>query len=182
MTATTESTGVARGVVSRRELGWGWLRGEATGTGTLGFSGIRIMFGAIWLFDGLLKWNLFALGQMQGVVDGFGVSYLSANWVLVGTLVGLGETFGGLAMMVGFAPRLAAAWSAVIAGLIWAYGGFGGWGQAGYTDPGGDLMLALIFVGLLFAPYAYSLASHWKIRERLAGPGVGRRLLRALLT
>ncbi|HLY76574.1 MAG TPA: DoxX family protein, partial [Thermoplasmata archaeon] len=167
---------------SQQKLGFSWPWKEATETGTRAFSGIRIMFGAIWLFDGLLKWNLFALGQMQGVVDGFGINYLSANWVLIGTLVGLGETFGGLGMMLGIFPRLAAAWSAVLAGLIWAYNGFGGWGQPGYTDLGGDLMLGLIFVGLIFAPYAYSLASHWKIRERLAGPGAGRQLLRALLT
>ncbi len=156
-------------------------------------SAMRILFGAIFLFDGILKWVLFATGQMQGVIDGefYTPSWLTANFALFGALVGLGETFGGLFLVLGVFQRPAALWSALVMGFIWAFGGFGGypsaigasWSTAGYTDLGGDLMLALVFVVLAFAaPYAYGLAKAWKLRERFAGDGWRNRLLRAFLT
>ncbi len=155
-------------------------------------SAMRILFGAIFLFDGTLKWVLFATGQMQGVVAGefYTPAWLTTNWVLFGTLIGLGETFGGLFLILGLFQRPAALWSALVMGLIWAFGGFGGypsaigasWGTAGYTDLGGDLMLALVFVFLAFvAPYAYGLAKAWKLRERFSGDGWRDRVLRGLL-
>ncbi len=155
-------------------------------------STMRILFGAIFLVDGLLKWGLFATGQMQGVIDGefYTPTWLTTNWVLIGALVGLGETFGGLFLILGLFQRPAALWSALVMGFIWAFGGFGGypsaigatWGTAGYTDLGGDLMLALVFVFLAFAPYAYGLAKTWKLRERFSGDGWRDRVLRGLLT
>ena len=155
-------------------------------------SAIRIMFGAILLVDGILKWFLFATGQMQGVVDGefYTPAWLTTNWVLFGALIGLGETFGGLFLALGLFQRPAAIWSALLMGFIWAFGGFGGypsaigasWSTAGYTDLGGDLMLALVFVFLAFAPYAYGLARAWKLRERFSGDGWRDRTLRLLLT
>gem|GEM_PF-2697139 len=155
-------------------------------------SAMRILFGAIFLFDGILKWLLFATGQMQGIIDGmfYTPAWLTTNWVLFGTLVGLGETFGGLFLILGVFQRPAALWSALVMGLIWAFGGFGGypaaigasWSTAGYTDPGGDLMLALVFVILVFAPSAYGLASRWRLRERFSGDRWRDRLLRGILT
>ena len=163
-----------------------------TGWAVRVLSATRILFGAIFLFDGILKWVLFATGQMQGVVDGefYTPAWLTTNWVLFGTLVGLGETFGGLFLMLGIFQRPAALWSALVMGFIWAFGGFGGypaaigasWSTAGYTDLGGDLMLALVFLVLVFAPYAYGLAKVWKLRERFSGEGWRDRALRALLT
>ncbi len=155
-------------------------------------SAMRVLFGAIFLFDGILKWQLFATGQMQGVIDGqvYTPAWLTSNWVLFGTLVGLGETAGGLFLILGIFQRPAALWSALLMGFIWAFGGFGGfpsaigasWNTAGYTDLGGDLMLSLVFVVLVFAPYAYGLAKAWKLRERFSGAGMRDRVLRALLT
>ncbi len=151
-------------------------------------SGIRILFGAIFLFDGILKWILFQQGTMQGVIQGFGYGWLSSNWVAVGAAVALGETFGGLLLILGVFQRPAAAWSAAIMLGIWALSGFdgayvqgSGWNFVGYTDPGGDLMLALIFVGLVFAPYAYGIASRLHLREKLPGSSIKARVLRALV-
>jgi uncharacterized membrane protein YphA (DoxX/SURF4 family) len=144
-------------------------------------SAMRIVFGAIFLFDGFLKWTLFANGQMQGVVQGFGVPILSANWVAVGAIVGLCETAAGASLVVGLFQKPAALGAAAIMGLIWALGGYGGWGQPGYTDPGGDLMLGLVFVALVFAPTAYGLASRLHLRERWAGPSFKARLARFLV-
>lgn len=141
-------------------------------------SGMRMLFGAIFLFDGALKWVLFQQGQMQGVVQGFGFDYLSANWVAVGATVGLGETLAGIAILVGLFQRPAAIAAASIMGLIWAFGGYNGWGQAGYTDLGGDLMLALVFVVLVFVPTSYGLAARLRLRERWSGGTLRDRLLR----
>jgi uncharacterized membrane protein YphA (DoxX/SURF4 family) len=144
-------------------------------------SGVRMVFGAVFLFDGLLKWYLFQQGQMQGVVQGFGLNYLSNNWVLVGALVGLGETAGGIALLTGIFQRPAATSSAAIMTSIWALGGYGGWGQPGYTDPGGDLMLAMVFAALIFVPCAYGLASRLKLRERWGTSSITHRVLRFLV-
>jgi uncharacterized membrane protein YphA (DoxX/SURF4 family) len=136
-------------------------------------SGARILFGAIFLFDGILKWDLFATGQMQGIVQGYGVTYLSNNWLLFGGLVAVGETAAGGALLLGLFQRPAAIVAATIMTLIWGFGNIQAtgnfWGiSAGYTDPGGDLMLALVFVVLIFAPYAYGLASRFHLRERFS--------------
>jgi uncharacterized membrane protein YphA (DoxX/SURF4 family) len=144
-------------------------------------SAMRILFGSIFLFDGILKWYLFQQGTMQGVVQGFNIDYLSNNWVLVGALIGLGETAAGIALVVGLFQRPAALAAAAIMGSIWWYGGYGGWGQPGYTDPGGDLMLGLVFVALIFVPCAYGLASRWKLRERWNSSSISDRVLRFIV-
>ena len=143
---------------------------------------MRIMFGVVFLFDGILKWTLFANGQMQSVIDGFGYTFLSNNWVTVGVLVGLGETIGGICLMLGIFQRPAAVWSAAIMFAIWALGGFGGYNMPGFTDPGGDLMLALVFVVLIFAPYAYGLASRFRLRDRFAGASTRDKVMRFVVT
>ena len=152
-------------------------------------SAMRILFGVVFLFDGMLKWTLFAQGTMQATIQSFGYDFLSNNWVAFGTLVALGETLGGLALIVGVFPRPAAIWSAAIMFSIWAFGGFGGayvqgsgWSFVGYTDPGGDLKLALVFVVLIFAPCAYSLASRLKLRERWPGDSLKEKVLRFVVT
>ncbi len=151
-------------------------------------SAMRILFGAIFLFDGILKWVLFQQGTMQATVQGFGYSVLSNNWVAVGVLVALGETFGGLFLLLGIFQRSAAIWSAAIMSSIWVLNGFdgaytqaGGWSFTGYTDPGGDLMLALVFVVLVFAPTAYGLAARLNLRARWGSSSLKDRLLRVFV-
>jgi uncharacterized membrane protein YphA (DoxX/SURF4 family) len=150
-------------------------------------SGARILFGAIFLFDGILKWDLFATGQMQGVVQSFGVPALSTHWLLFGALVGVGETAAGAALVVGLFQRPAAIVATVVMGLIWAFGNLAATGNyggfsAGYTDPGGDLMLALTFAVLVFAPCAYGLASRYHLRGRFDGSSWTRKFVRFVLT
>ena len=150
-------------------------------------SAVRVLFGAIFLFDGVLKWILFQQGTMQATIQGFGYSFLSNNWVAIGTLVALGETFGGILLIAGIFQRPAAIWCSAIMFAIWGLAGFDGtyiqgtgWSFVGYTDPGGDLMLALVFVALIFAPYAYGLAPRFHLRERFAGSSVKDKILRFL--
>jgi uncharacterized membrane protein YphA (DoxX/SURF4 family) len=155
------------------------------------YSGARVLFGAIFVLDGMFKWILIQQGLMQGTIqtgNAFNYSFLNDNWLVFGALVGLGETFGGLALVLGLFQRPAAIGSAGVMFAIWAFGGYGGaymagtWSLSGYTDPGGDLMLALIFVVLIFSPYAYSLASRLKLRDRWPGSSMGHKLLRFLIT
>jgi uncharacterized membrane protein YphA (DoxX/SURF4 family) len=109
-------------------------------------SAMRILFGAIFVFDGALKWILLQQGTLQSVVQGsvlgaanplYGSSFVANNWLFFGVLIGTCETLAGLALVAGLFQRPAAIGAAGIMGFIWAYGGFGGFGQAGYTDPGG---------------------------------------------
>lgn len=153
----------------------------------------RIVFGMVFLFDGILKWALLATGNMQATVVGQWAfssnppAWLAANWMVFGTMVAVGETFGGLFLILGIFQRPAALWSFLIMFSIWVFGGFGGWYAApgiGYqTDPGGDLMLALVFLLLVFLPTsAYSLSSYLRIRERLApGETMKDKFLRTIL-
>jgi len=148
------------------------------------FSGTRILFGLIFLFDGILKWQLIATNQMQGAVgmsNFYNIAVINNNWLAFGVLVGLGETIAGIGLLLGLFQKPSALIAAVVMFFIWGVGGYGGAGYPGYTDPGGDLMLALIFVALVFAPTAYGLASRFRLPEKLAGPSIGRRLLRFLI-
>ncbi len=145
-------------------------------------SAMRIAFGAIFLFDGILKWLLIYNGQMQAVVSNYGYDYLTNTWLTVGILVGLGETLAGIALLVGLFQRPAAVVAAGIMLAIWGYGGFGNFTQPGYTDPGGDLMLAIVFAFLIFAPYAYGLAYRLNLRDRWPGSSIKERTLRFLVT
>lgn len=151
-----------------------WGVPDATKT----LSAMRILFGAIFVFDGAMKWVLLQQGQLQSVVQGsvlgstnplYGANFVADNWLFFGALIGTCETLAGLALVAGLFQRPAALGAASIMGFIWAYGGFNGFGQPGYTDPGGDLMLGLVFLVLAFAPAAYGLASWLHLRERWAG-------------
>ena len=147
----------------------------------------RVLFGVIFLFDGILKWYLFASNQMQGVINGmyYTPAWLTANWLLFGVMIGLGETFGGIFLLVGIFQKPAALWSALVCFSIWAFGGFGGypsaigssWSTAGYTDPGGDLMLAIVFLFIfavaVWGKNRYSLSARLRLQERfLGGAGI----------
>lgn len=150
------------------------------GTADKLWASFRILFGVVFLFDGVLKWYLFATNQMQGVMDGmyYTPAWMTGNWVLFAVMVGLGETFGGAFLILGIFRKPAALWSAAVCFSIWAFGGFGGypsaigasWSTAGYTDPGGDLMLALVFLFIfaisVWGENRYSLSSRLRLRER----------------
>lgn len=122
-------------------------------------SAARIVFGVALFFDGVLKWQLISNGQIQSVVSGFGIAAFSANWYLIGVVVALAETVGGLALALGVFQRTAAIGSAALSFLFWGFTGLGGLGTPGQVDLGGDLMFALAFAVLVFAPNCYGLSA-----------------------
>ncbi len=156
---------------------------------------LRITFGAIFLFDGILKWAIFATGSMQGTLVSMWMlspappSIILSNWLLFGVLVAIGETLGGVFLIVGIFQKPAALWSAAIMLSIWIYGGMGGWvgmnaSGFGYnTDPGGDLMMVPVFLFLAFIPNVYSLSAYLRLPERFpfATRGTFRRNALAIL-
>jgi len=163
-----------------------WGVPDATKT----LSAMRILFSSIFVFDGAMKWILLQNGQMQSVVQGsvlgaanplYGSTFIANDWLFFGVLIGTCETLAGLAPVAGLFQRPAAIGAASIMGFIWAYGGFGGFGQPGCTDPGRDLMLGLVFAALVFAPAAYGLASRFPLRERWAGASFRAKALRILV-
>ena len=138
-----------------------------------GLTAMRILFGAVWFVDGILKWGLLSNGHMRGVIQGYGVAALSSNWLLVGIIVAVAETAGGLALVLGVFQRLAALASSVLMLMIWSLAGYGGLGSPGQTDLGGDLMLALAFAFLVFAPDQYGLASRLGLSRWNLWPTLG---------
>jgi len=151
-------------------------------------SGARILFGLIFLFDGIMKWQLIASNQMQGVVGSvnvYNVGALNTYWYQFGLLIAIGETLAGICLALGLFQRPSALIAALIMGLIWAFGGFGGavpgYWWSGYTDPGGDLMLGLIFLVLVFAPAAYGVASRLRLPQRWGSSSIKDKVLRFLI-
>lgn len=103
-------------------------------------------------------------------------------------LVAVGETVAGIALRTGLFQRVGATIGAGVMLSILTFGGHGGaklwgngWSLTGYTDPGGDLMPALLFVVLVFAPTAYGVASRLRLRERWNGSSLRNRAPRFLV-
>lgn len=181
MTGELGDMGVATIAKAKNAFGFGSGTADKNSGAVRTLSATRILFGAIFLFDGILKWVLFQQGTMQGVIQGFNIDLLSNNWVLVGAIVGVGEMAVGLGLIAGLFQRPAAIGGAVIMTSIWALSGYGGWGQPGYTDLGGDLMLGIVYAVLVFVPCAHGLASRWHLRERWSTGSTRDRVLRFLV-
>ncbi len=148
---------------------------------------VRIVFGAVFLIDGILKWVLMSQGALSSAVLGmyFSTPAMASQSLLLGILVGLGETFGGLFLMLGIFQRPAALWSSAIMLAIYVMGGFDSWytGFSGKVDLGGDLSLSLVYIMLtLVVPLRFGLSSHFHLPERIAPKDTSfHRLVRALV-
>lgn len=132
----------------------------------------RIILGLVWLIDGVLKFT-------SGYVNGFlgnvqnqqanAPSWLSGwysywatqaanNGTLIVYTVGVLETLLGLALIFGFARKLAYVGGVILSLLIWAVPeGFGGPYQtnSGGTDVGTGVIYAIAFLGLIVINATY---------------------------
>lgn len=129
---------------------------------------LRIGFGLIWLVDAILKWLPgFRAHYMDTVM---GVSQDQPGWLqpwfrfwidlqhprsdFFAYLVAIVETAIALALIFGFARKLAYISAAVFSLLIWSTAeGFGGPYTTGSADIGTALIYALVFTALLALSY-----------------------------
>jgi len=140
-------------------------------------TGIRVVFGVIWLIDGTFKF-LFnnpqtftqmiqagGAGQPAFFAPWFNfwfvtVSQSSQFWFY---LIGVSETLLGLALIFGFMKKLAYSLGMLLSLLIWSVPeGFGGPYGPSSTDIGTGIMYAVVFVALIlinaeFGPSRYAL-------------------------
>ncbi len=135
----------------------------------------RMIFGVLWLIDGAFKFAPGLVDQFPSLISGEGMpSWLqgwfsfwqaqaSANpafWVYT---TGILETSVGLALLFGFMRKVAYLGGAVLSLFIWAVPeGFGGPIGPGYTDPGGGVVYAMVFLMLIVINSAYG-PSRWSL-------------------
>ncbi|HZY71104.1 MAG TPA: hypothetical protein VFF67_09045 [Thermoplasmata archaeon] len=159
----------------------------------------RIAFGLVWLVDGALKFTSGFVDSFPGAVQtaagnspswlsgwfSFWVTQSNTNAALIVYTVGALELALGLALVAGFARKLAYSGGVVLSLLIWAVPeGFGGpYGSgAGGTDVGAGIVYSILFLGLIVlnatfgasrASLDYYIESHLPSWRRIAefGPG-----------
>ena len=135
----------------------------------------RILFGIIWLVDGLLKFAPGFVDAFAGSIspDGqpgwlagwftFWASTVNGNPAFYVYLVGSLEVLLGLALLFGFLRKLAYAGGAILSLFIWSVPeGFGGPYGPGSTDIGTGAMYALLFLALIVINATYG-PSRWSL-------------------
>jgi uncharacterized membrane protein YphA (DoxX/SURF4 family) len=146
------------------EQGW-WVRHAESLK-----SVFRVIFGAIWIIDGSLKFAPGLVGQFAGMVRDAGAgqpawlgpwfSFWSvqaaanpAFWVYS---TGVAELAVGLALLFGFMRKIAYAGGVLLSLLIWAVPeGFGGPYGPGSTDIGTGIVYAILFLTLIILNAAH---------------------------
>ena len=135
---------------------------------------VRIAFGTVWLVDAGLKWTThFRSGYIDHLSEGkagrpgwlggwfnFWIDLQSPHPYMWAYLVAAAETLIAVAVLVGFARKLAYTAALVLSLLIWATAeGFGGpyTGARADVDVGAGIIYALVFGSLL--AFAYYLGT-----------------------
>lgn len=131
-------------------------------------SGVRILFGVVWMIDAIFKWqpafraeylNLIqgaAKGQPAWLVPWFhGIAnVVSSNPVLFAYLTAIVETMIAAGLILGVARKLTYILAALFAAAIWASAeGFGGPYTVGATDIGTGIIYSILFLALLALNY-----------------------------
>ena len=141
----------------------------------------RVLLGVVWLVNGVLKFTSGYVNNFLGDVQNsqasapswlsgwysFWATQAGSNASLIVYTVGAFEVMLGLALVFGFARKIAYSGGALLSLLIWAIPeGFGGPYQAGAggTDVGTGLVYAIALFGLIvinatYGPSRYSLDS-----------------------
>ena len=140
--------------------------GAAPGRGIAIKTAIRIVFGLVWIIDGALKFTSGFVDSFPGAVQNAGanapgwltgwytfwMTQANSNASMIVYTVGILELVLGIALILGFARKLAYLGGFVLSLLIWAVPeGFGGPYSVGSggTDVGTGVIYALVFVALL---------------------------------
>lgn len=143
---------------------------------------LRILFGAIWAVDAYLKWQpgfldhlvhyfqVGAAGQPAWLLPWFAfwirvVSVAPHLWAVLTAVV---ETFVAVALLLGWARKVAYGLSVVLGAGIWITAeGFGGPYGPGATDIGSSLLYAVI-AGALWVATAAAGDTDWALDHALA--------------
>lgn len=127
-------------------------------------TGLRVVFGAVWLVDGLMKFIFMQPSDVSGLIQTAGqgqptwlagwFSYwnavVSANPGTFLTGIGALEIALGLALILGFLRKPAYLGGIALSFMLWAVDeGFGGPYGPGSTDIGAAVMYMFVFVALL---------------------------------
>ena len=130
------------------------------------WASIRIIFGVIWLIDGVLEWQpadfhnflqlVTAMSQGQpaplGAVISAGQAVVAINPTVANGLLAAVETAVGLSLVTNTLSRWALRLSVLLAALIWVFGqGFGMVFMAGATDIQSGPLYVLVSLMLLRA-------------------------------
>jgi nitrite reductase (NO-forming) len=130
------------------------------------WASVRIVFGVIWLIDGVLEWQpadfhnlsqlITAMSQGQpaplAALIGAGQAVVAINPILANALLAALETAIGLSLITNRLSRLALRASALLAALIWVFGqGLGMVFMAGATDIQSGPLYVLVSLMLLKA-------------------------------
>jgi uncharacterized membrane protein YphA (DoxX/SURF4 family) len=135
----------------------------------------RILFGAIWVIDGSLKFASGFVDAFAGSISGDGQPAWLQGWFTFWSnavngdpafwvyLVGSLEIALGLALIFGFMRKIAYVGGAILSLFIWAVPeGFGGPYGPGSTDIGTGAMYALLFLSLILINATYG-PSKWSL-------------------
>lgn len=150
-----------------------WFQRNISGYKT----GMRIVFGLVWLLDAYLKWQPdFFSGfetMLQGAASGqpawilpwftFWISVTSTDPYAFALFIALVETLLALAIIFGFMRKVTYLLGAAFSFFLWSIPeGFGGFYLPGSTDIGTSVIYVLVFLFLIlvngaFGPSRYSL-------------------------
>jgi uncharacterized membrane protein YphA (DoxX/SURF4 family) len=129
---------------------------------------LRVTFGVVWLIDAILKWlpgfRSGYMDQLMGQADSqagwlkpwfdFWINLQHPRATFFAYLVAVIETLIALAVIGGFARKLAYTAAIVFSLLIWSTAeGFGGPYTSGSADIGTAIIYVLVFAGLLGLSY-----------------------------
>ena len=129
---------------------------------------LRVSFGVIWLIDAVLKWlpgfRRDYMDTIMGQVEGqpgwlkpwfrFWIDLQHPHPAFWAYLVAVVETLIAVALIVGFARKLAYSAAIVFSLLIWSTAeGFGGPYTSGAADIGTAIIYAVVFAALLLFSY-----------------------------
>ncbi len=162
-------------MASTIEMPKSWWARNAHGLKTV----FRLLLGVAWLVNGVLKFTSGYVDSFLSDVQNsqasapswlsgwysFWATQASSNASLIVYTVGALEIVLGLALLLGFARKIAYSGGAVLSLLIWAIPeGFGGpyQGGSGGTDIGTGVVYAIAFLGLIVINATYG-PSRWSL-------------------
>ncbi len=163
----------SRGVARLQESADSWFVRHVAALKTA----VRIVFGIVWLIDGLLKFQPGVSDSLAGMISDAGQGQpvwlqpwfsfwsqtVSANPAFFTASIGLLEVLLALALIFGFLRKIAYTGGFFLSLVIWSVPeGFGGPYGPGSTDIGTGIIYAFVFLFLMILNATYG-PSRWSL-------------------